>query len=287
LHDAERRDTVRRIARAGDPDRALAALFAPRDARDDLFALYAFNVELARIAEQVSEPDLGAIRLQWWREAIEQAGKGEATGQPVADAFGAAMRHHALSSERIAALISARLFDIGTKIMPDWQALEAYLEDTASTLFTLAAQILGGRNRELETTTVPAGIAYGLTGLMRALPVHTAQGRVYLPADALKRNETSQERVLLRNTGEGLFAVLAELHGKAREALGEARHQAAELDERSRAAFLPLSLVEPYLAALEKKGRDPLRHVADINPLYRLWCLATGGWRGAKREGNR
>ena len=75
MHEAERRDTVRRIARAGDPDRALAALFAPRDARDDLFALYAFNVELARIAEQVTKPDLGAIRLQWWREAIERADK--------------------------------------------------------------------------------------------------------------------------------------------------------------------------------------------------------------------
>jgi 15-cis-phytoene synthase len=63
LHEAERRDTVRRIARAGDPDRALAALFGPHEARDDLFALYALNVELARIAEQAKEPDLGAIRL--------------------------------------------------------------------------------------------------------------------------------------------------------------------------------------------------------------------------------
>jgi phytoene synthase len=287
LQEAERRDTVRRIARAGDPDRALAALFAPRDARDDLFALYALNVELARIAEQVSEPELGAIRLRWWREAIEQAGKGEATGQPVADAFGVAIRHHALSRERIARLIDARLFDIGAKIMPDTPSLEAYLKDTAGTLFMLAAQILGARNCELENATSAAGIAYGLPGLMRALPVHVAQGRVYLPADALKHHGTSPERLLLRNAGEGLFAVLAELRGKAREALGKASRKVAELDERSRAAFLPLSLVEPYLAALEKKGRDPLRQVADINPLYRLWCLATGGWSGAKRGGGR
>ena len=73
MHEAERGDTVRRIARSGDPDRALAALFAPRETRADLLALYAFNVELARIAEQVTEPELGAIRLQWWREALARA----------------------------------------------------------------------------------------------------------------------------------------------------------------------------------------------------------------------
>jgi phytoene synthase len=273
LHEAERCDTVRRIARAGDSDRALAALFAPRDARDDLFALYAFNVELARIAEQVSEPDLGAIRLQWWREAIEQAETGETTGHPVADAFGAAIPRHRLSRERIAGLIDSRLFDIETKITPDWPSLQSYLDDTASTLFMLAAQILGARDRELEIAAAPAGIAYGLAGLMRALPVHIAQGRVYLPADALKHHGTSPERVLLRDRSEGLLAILAELRGKAREALREATHHIAELDERSRAAFMPLSLVEPYLAALEKQS-DPLREVADINPLHRLWRLA-------------
>ena len=274
MHEADRRDTVRRIARAGDPDRALAALFAPRDARHDLFALYAFNVELARIAEQASEPDLGAIRLQWWREAIEQAGKGKATGQPVADALGSAIRHHALSRERIAGLIDARLFDVGTKIMPNWLSLQSYLHDTAGTLFMLAAQILGSRNDRLETAAAPAGIAYGLTGLMRALPVHIAQGRVYLPTDALKRHGTAPERVLLCNAGEGLFAVIEELLARAREALGEASHKVAELDKRGRAAFLQLRLVEPYLSALEKNRRDPLREVADINPLYRLWRLA-------------
>ena len=92
MHEAERGNTVRQIARTGDPDRTLAALFAPRDARTDLLTLCAFNVELARIAEQVSEPELGAIRLQWWRDAVERADGGEVTGHPVADALCATLR---------------------------------------------------------------------------------------------------------------------------------------------------------------------------------------------------
>ena len=186
-------------------------MFAPREARADLFALIAFNVELARIAEIVTEPGLGAIRLQWWREAIDRAAKGEATGHPVADAIGAAMRKGKLSRARIDALIDARNFDIETRIMPDWAALEAYLAATAGGLFALGGECLGSRGPSLEKAATQAGLAYGLTGLMRALPVHAVSGRVYLPADALLRHGTSPEAVLAGKSSDGLLAVLAEL----------------------------------------------------------------------------
>ena len=47
----------------------------------------------------------------------------------------------------------------------------------------------------------------------------------------------------------------------------------AALPREARKAFLPLALVDPYLTALQKV--DPLRQVAEINPLYRLWRLST------------
>ncbi len=277
MHEAGRGDTVRRIARSGDPDRALAALFAPRQTRADLLALYALNVELARIAEQVSEPELGAIRLQWWREALERAKEGEATGHPVADAFGEVMRRRSLAPDRVAGLLDARAFDIENKFMPDWSSLEAYLGDTAGALFALGAACGGTSGASVEAAASQAGLAYGLTGLMRALPAHAAGGRVYLPAEALARHGTSPEAVLAGKTEEGLGALLAELRQQAREAIAEARRQVAGRAPSAQAAFLPLCLVEPYLTTLEK-GRDPVREIADINPLYRLWRLARGRW---------
>jgi phytoene synthase len=275
LHEAERGDTVRRIARSGDPDRALAALFAPRDIRADLLALYAFNVELARIAEQVTEPELGAIRLQWWRDAVARGATEEAAGHPVADALRAARQRRALSPERIEALIDARIFDIATRIMPDWNALETYLHDTAGALFALAATCAGVPRALLEPAASQAGLAYGLTGLMRALPGHAARGLVALPAEMLRGHGTSPEAVLAGRTEPGLHELLVELRGAARTALGQARRHIAKLDRRGQVAFLPLSLVEPHLAALARKGHDPLREIADINPLARLWRLAT------------
>jgi phytoene synthase len=280
LHEAGPDDTVRKIARSGDFDRALAASFAPREARPDLLALAAFNVELARIAEQVSEAQLGAIRLQWWREAIARSRRGEAVGHPVADAFGETARRRAFPVEIVAALIDARQFDVADRIMPDWDALETYLKCTAGAMFALGGACLGAQGSALGEAADRVGVAYGLTGLMRALPVHAAAGRVYLPADMLVSLGTSPEAVLAGSASQGLRELLAVLREKARTACEGARRQVEGLERPARAAFLPLRLVDPYLAALEaldRRGGDPLREIVDINPLYRFWRIAS--WR--------
>lgn len=279
MDDGERAVAVRRIARAADPDRAIATLFAPADTRDDLFALFAFNAELARIAEQVTEPGLGAIRLQWWREAIERASADEATGHPVADSFGNVLARRKLSRERVAGLIDARTFDVSETLMPDTRTLDAYLFDTTGGLFALAAEIVGTGGEKRDVVAEFGGRAYGLVRVMRSLPLLAAKGRTYLAADALARHDTAPETVFAGEATPGLRALLAEMREQSREALREAQFHlfgagmtGTGLDEAGRAAFLPLCLVEPYLAALAKV-RDPLRQVARINPLYRLWRL--------------
>ena len=67
--------------------------------------------------------------------------------------------------------------------------------------------------------------------------------------------------------------MLAEFRETARVALKSARAHVTALPREARKVFLPLALVEPYLSALRKV--DPLRQVAEINPLYRLWRLST------------
>jgi phytoene/squalene synthetase len=115
--------------------------------------------------------------------------------------------------------------------------------------------------------------------VMRSLPVLATRGRTYLAADALARHDSSPQAIFAGETSPGLEALLAEMRDEAREALREARFhlfgegmQGTGLDERGRVAFLPLSLVEPYLDALAKVG-DPMHEIARINPLTRLWRL--------------
>ena len=71
--DPQLASRLAQTVRAADPDRYFASLFAPSARRPYLHALYAFNHEVAHVAESVREPMLGAIRLEWWRETAEGA----------------------------------------------------------------------------------------------------------------------------------------------------------------------------------------------------------------------
>jgi phytoene synthase len=68
--------SIDRRLRTGDEDRWLSSRYAPPDGRFALIALYGFAWELARVRLIVSEPTMGAIRYQWWRDAIEEIGSG-------------------------------------------------------------------------------------------------------------------------------------------------------------------------------------------------------------------
>src|SRR5271156_4730348 len=93
--------------RAADPDRYFTALFAPAPLRPCLFALYAFNHEVARVAETVREPMLGAIRLEWWRETVESAHAGAPRNHDVARGLAALFQSCPLRPSDFEALIAA------------------------------------------------------------------------------------------------------------------------------------------------------------------------------------
>ena len=87
---------VARLVREHDRDRFLTALFAPPERREDLFALYAFNLEVAKTAEVVSEAMIGRIRLQWWREAIDEIYGGKTRAHAVVGPLAATIERHNL-----------------------------------------------------------------------------------------------------------------------------------------------------------------------------------------------
>ena len=133
--------------------------------------------------------------------------------------------------------------------------------------------MLGADRKAAEVVAAPAAMAYGLIGIMRALPFDIRSGRVYLPADMLARYGATE----LAPDGSSLAPLLADMRGRARAALDEALPLLTTLPPNPRKAFLPLALVVPYLGALERAAKTPFTAIADINPLYRFWRLAT--WR--------
>ncbi|MEM8644395.1 MAG: hypothetical protein AAGF09_05880, partial [Pseudomonadota bacterium] len=101
----------------------------------------------------------------------------------------------------------------------------------------------------------------------------------YLSADAMVAAGTTPSDIFSGETKPGLTTLLGAMREEARMALKEARFhlygqgmKGTGLDAAGQSAYLPLALVEPYLNALAKV-KDPLKDIARINPLYRLWRL--------------
>ena len=266
------------LVRAADKDRWLASLFAPDEPRAHLMALYAFNIEVARIREAVSEPGIGEIRLQWWADAIEAIYAGNTPDHPVAQALAAAIAHGNLDQTSFLNLIEARRFDLYDDPMPDMATLEGYLGETASVLFQMAASILSGpAARSASDVSGFGGVAYGLTGLMRALPIHRRRGQMYLPADVLARHGVSAVELRAGRITPALAAALADLRVHATQRLTQARKAAAAMPADALPAYLPLSLVEGYQKALTKLGPQAVNTVAEVAQWKRQWRL----WRCA------
>jgi phytoene synthase len=246
--DAALANRLAQSVRAADPDRYFSALFAPAPVRPLLFALYAFNAEVARVAETVREPMLGAIRLEWWRETAEGASKGTPRNHDVARGLVALFAEGRIALSDLEELIAARAFDSSADRFADFAALEHYLDRTSGAVMRMAAQILGGKPE-----LVPAAArAYGLTGLIRSLPFHSARHKLYLPLDLLSALHVTPEEFFHLEKGDPrLGAAMRQTALKARDHFLLAR--AAPRPAAALAAILPAALVPVYL---RKFGRD-------------------------------
>ncbi len=267
------------LVRAADRDRFLAALFAPRERREALFALYAFNVEIARVREVVREPVAGEIRLQWWSDVLAGGGRGEIDAHPVASALLATMARYGLSGQRLQTIIAARRFDLYDEPMVALADLEGYAEGASSSLIALAAKILNGAGEsDIDALSRHAGLAHAIAGLLKALPFHAARGQLFLPLELLERHGADREDVRAGRATPQLRAALADLRGSARRHLRQAQELAETVSLSVMPALLPVALAGPTLARMERRDYDPFVPI-EIAPWRRQWLI----WRAARR----
>ena len=264
------------LVRDGDPDRYWATLFVPADKRRFLFALYAFNFEIARVRDSVREAMLGEIRLQWWRDALQGEARGDVRANPVAAALDDTIVTFRLPRQALVDLVDARVFDLYEDLMPSLNDLEGYCGETASSLFRLASIILADGDPGSPDPAGHAGVAYAITGLLRAFPWHARRGQVYIPQDLLARHGVVREDIVSGRGGPGLDRALADLRSVARRHLAQVRTLRSTIPLAAEPAYRPLALVEPYLNQMERPGYDPLRTVIELLPWQRIWAL----WRG-------
>ena len=233
-----------------DYHRYFSATFAPAGIRRGLIALYAFNLEIASVRERVSEALLGQMRLQWWRDTIDEIYDGTVRNHAVVAEIAWTIATFDLPQQHFGRMIDARMFDLEDAPPEDSSALVTYASATSGQLAVTAAHICGQSGFAADAGL--AGTCWGLTGLLRALPYHAAQRRVYLPRDILREYGLSPENVIERRNPSAMKEATAAIAALVRrskpgpvDAPGPARPAVAY------AAISPL-----YLRNLEHAGFD-------------------------------
>ncbi len=261
------------LVRAHDFARYASTLFVPAAQRRALLAIYAFNVEISRVREQVSQPLPGEIRLQWWTDMLAGAGHGGVEGNPVAAELLLAIRNHRLPVERLSRLIDEHQFDLYNDPMPTMAALESYINDTSSALFSLGAGIAGWQSGEIEQLARHAGLAQGMAQVMAALRLDASRRQLFVPLQLLERHGSGMEEVFAGKETPKLRAALDQLVGEAREHLKTAFELLASVPPEVRPVFLPLALVARDLQRISRADNDPFmpRVTSRFRTLWTLW----------------
>jgi NADH dehydrogenase [ubiquinone] 1 alpha subcomplex assembly factor 6 len=266
--------------REHDPDRYLATLFAPAEAREELFVLYAFDHEIGRIRRIVSEPMAGLIRLQWWRDALDAVAGSRPPAHRVVEALHAHWASFAPLQSRLHAAIDARDQELSAEPPADLAALEERLASSWGEITLGALGLLGVADEAARAAARHVGLALGLVRLLQTLPGDLRQNRMPLPGALLARHGLARESLQHKETATALRPVVADLAGRAYEHLEAARRHRRAVPERALAALLPAPLLESYLRRLARAGFDPFGRVpttpVGLAPLWLLGRHALG-----------
>ncbi len=198
------------LVRKHDPDRFLLSMFLDPKVRKDVWAVLAFNHEISKTREVVSESTLGLIRLQWWRDAVKDIyEEGKILEHEVVKPLAAAIKRRDLPRESFDKLLYAREFDLEDVLPGNFEGMMNYADFTTTPLFALIIKITGS-DPDMEVIQ-PVAINYALSGILRATKSMAKQHRFLLPEDLMNRHSITKEGVFDDTQREGLKKIVEQI----------------------------------------------------------------------------
>ena len=255
------------IVRRHDRERYLVSLFAPPERRGGLFAVLAANHEIAKTAEVVSEPTIGLIRLQWWRESFDGIEAGTPRAHEVVLPLAQAAERHPAVLADLRRVVDAREADLSGEPASDLDALEHYAAATGGEVSAAMARVLGADTDMARDL----GTAWALIGLVRAMPALLAGGRAPLPESLLEENGITLSRIKDMPASVDLAAMCGPILERGRARLSAARSNPALCHRSALVLRLLAARAQDLSALLERAGGDPRTPTVAVIPTGLAW----------------
>jgi phytoene synthase len=275
--------------RRQDPDRFLCSLFASEKKREGLYAVLAFNTEIAKSREVVNEALLGEIRLQWWRDTIGHIYNNldhEVKDHVVATELSKTIKKYSLSRDLFKELIDARSRDMIDEPPFDEAEFRAYAIGTSAVLSRLMIEILSPSNvcvsANMHKATEHVGVAWAFTGILRASAILAKYKRVCIPQSLMQSCGFGIDEYLAQKITPEIQKATAYIVGSARLEIEQARGLLnGKIEQRYRPVFLQASLAEMYLNKIELLGFNPFAPRLEIGRAWRQLKITYIASRGS------
>ncbi|HEC74001.1 MAG TPA: squalene synthase HpnD [Methylophaga aminisulfidivorans] len=255
-------------------------LFLPPEKRQAITAVYAFCREVDDAVDEISDPEVAAQTLAWWRIEIDNTFAGKPT-HPVGKALEHALTHFQLHHEYFIEIIDGMEMDLFQHRYEAFKHLALYCHRVASVVGLLAVEIFGYRNRQTLKYAEKLGLALQMTNIIRDVREDAERGRIYLPQEDLQRFNVKEADILALKQTHELTQLLEFETQRARQFYHEALAVLPIEDRYSQRTGLMMSAIySATLDEIEKDGFNVMTHRVSLTPIRKLWIA----WKTGRQE---
>ncbi|NKD76461.1 squalene/phytoene synthase family protein [Haematospirillum sp. H1815] len=264
-----------------DPVRFLTTLFVPDRVRPALWALYAFNAELGRIRDVVTEQVLGQIRFQWWRDTLENLEAGVVAKSPIVQDLATLVQTYYVPVSLLCHMVDARSAEVESLPFETEHALEQYCDGYGGALAEAVCRIGGVHDEVVVSAARQVGQAAVVARTLLGVPASLVAGHCPVPSGVLDALSLDPEQLGDPDAVVKLAPWSLDLCRMGRGMLGAARHTVSRPPRDILAVFLEAMAAERTFSVLERNGgnlTDPDLHRPDNRALGMTWRVLRGRW---------
>jgi phytoene synthase len=263
----------RRVARRRAKNFYYSFVLLSRPQRNAMCAIYAFM----RYCDDLSdEPGATRAAIDRWRAEMEEALAGRFSSHPVWPAFYHTVRRFGIPPQYFREMIDGVLSDLEPRRFETFERLYRYCYQVASVVGLTIIHIFGFDTRSALPLAEKCGVAFQLTNILRDIREDAERGRIYLPAEDLRRFGVSEEDLCAGRRGEPFLRLMAFESERARAYYNDSRPLLDLIHPRSRASLWALiAIYSRLLERIEQGNFDVFRHRVRLPLWEKSWIV----WR--------
>jgi phytoene synthase len=239
--------------------------------RKAMCAIYAFM----RYCDDLSdEPGATRAPMERWRAELEEALEGRFSDHPVWPAFHHTVRRFGVPHEYFRQMIDGVTSDLEPRQYQTFDELYRYCYQVASVVGLTIIHIFGFDTRSALPLAEKCGVAFQLTNILRDVREDAERGRIYFPAEDLRRFGVSEEDLRSGKRTEEFVKLMRFEAGRARAYYNESAPLLDLIHPRSRSSLWALiSIYSRLLERIEAANYDVFTRRVRLTLFEKSWIV--------------